>query len=136
MHIGASLRFFVYNLSSMFNTALNNHVEKVAKSTLGVDRWLHVASNNKGYSHFENMRSHGADPLIYERLISTVPRTHNPKEADYFVLPFFGGLDTLVAWGHGLQRMNPTEHREIVGWTGWAHKNLQNLRAISKIDFG
>lgn len=123
LRIGRTLKMFVYDLSPDYNQRLSAHVEAVALKQLRVRDWLSQPSDAAGFSHFENMRSHCADPIIYHKFMRAVPRTLDPAAADLFLVPVFAGTDALLGWGHGLQRINPEAHRAF--WSErWAPRHL------------
>ncbi len=119
------LSVFVYNMSSQYNTDIKNHVEAVAHSKLGVSNWLSRVASGR-FTHFENLKTHGADYLLWKKFSHIVRRTTDPADADLFLVPILGGLNTILGWGHGLSRINAGAHRNILNWNDWATRNLHS----------
>lgn len=128
--MGNSLKIYAYNISPQYNIHILNHVEAVAYSKLRTSNWL--SNLSKGYfTHFENLRTHGADNLILRKFLKFARLTTEPSEADLYLVPFLGGLDTILGWGHGLSRINSQSHQNILNWNSWASRNLQWWKKFS-----
>ena len=91
--------------------------------------WLTKITNGH-FTHFENLKTHGADAIIFSKMLKFVPRTHDPSNADIFLVPLFGGLDAILGWGHGLSRINPEAHHNVLNWDTWATHNLPHWRRV------
>lgn len=117
------LNLYVYNMSKQYTLDIKDHVESVAYSKLGESRWLSSITSGH-FTHFENLRTHGADYLMLQKLLHHTRQTSDPRAADLFLIPLLGGLDTILGWGHGLSRVNPSAHGTVLAWDAWATRNL------------
>ena len=118
------LKLFVYHLSSQYNLDIVDQIERVAHMKLGVKNWL-SAKTQVRFSHFENLRTHGADYIIWRQLQSRMQLTNNVHDADLYLVPFLGGLNTILGWGHGLSRIDHKMHKQATRhWNEWASRHL------------
>lgn len=127
--MSAGLTLYVYNMSRQYTLDIKEHVESVAYSKLGKRGWLSSVTRGH-FTHFENLRTHGADVIMLQKLLHHTRQTLDPSVADLFLIPLFGGLDTILGWGHGLKRINPAGHRNVLEWDAWASENLHAWRRV------
>lgn len=118
------LKMYVYNNMSLdYNTNIVDSIERVALRRLHTSKWLSSIVNGR-FSHFENLKTHGADHILLQKFLMSVPTTTDPEQADIYLVPFLGGLHTILGWGHGLSRTNSGVNQKIIDWDAWATKNL------------
>jgi hypothetical protein len=124
---GKRLRLFVYALPWAYAGQIVEYVESQARKLLGV-RCSYLREDtcpNAGFSHLENLRSHCTDvPLMY-KLLQVATIVQDAREADVFLVPFLMGCNSMLGWGHGMQRINARAHHAFFDNFGrFAKENL------------